>query len=49
MAVRGFFVFFESHHVDRAHGFELAAHVAVELVFGAEFVACDRDQVCIRP
>ena len=44
MTLGGFFVLFERHHVDRAHGFELAAHVAVELVFGGEFVAGDGDE-----
>ncbi len=39
MALGGFFVFLESHHVDGAHGFELGAHVAVELVFGGELFA----------
>jgi hypothetical protein len=48
VALGGFFVFLESHHVDRAHGFELGAHVAVELVFGGELFAGDRFRVRVR-
>ena len=47
MALGGFLVFLERHHVDRAHGFELGAHVAVELVFGGELFAGDRSQSCV--
>ena len=39
VALRGFLVLFERHHVDRAHGVEAGAHFAVRLIFGGKFVA----------
>ena len=37
----GFLVFLERHHVDRAHGVEARAHLAIDLVFDGEFVRRD--------
>ena len=42
MALGGFFVLLERHHVHRAHGIQPGAHVAVDLVFDGElFIAND--------
>jgi hypothetical protein len=43
VALGGLAVLFERHHVDRAHGFELGAHVAVETDRSGEFVAGDEE------
>ena len=38
VAFRGFFIFFERHHVDGSHGVEAGAHFAMGLVFDCQLI-----------
>ncbi len=41
MSLGGFAVFLERHHVNRTHGFQFGAHLAIRLIASCEFVAGD--------
>ena len=39
MPLGSFFVFFQGHHVDRAHGIEPGAHFAINLILDSQLLA----------
>ena len=46
MTLGGFLVLLEGHHVDRTHGVEASAHLAILFVLNCEFVTSD-DLECL--
>ena len=44
VALGALLMLFERHHVHRAHGFELAAHLSIRLIASRQFVAGNEDQ-----
>ena len=46
VALGGFLVLFKRHHIDRTHGVESRAHLALSLILGRQFLGKDERNGC---